>query len=130
MFSRWYSLFIGYLLIVFGVAGLIAASQVTTGRGGLVTASIIWLIIAIASLWVGYGMRSDRSVRRYAGILGGVLFLWGAIQLFSSPTADSASLLAATASIGGLLVLLGSLGLAAASVPVTTMEGTSMPRAT
>ena len=130
MFSRWYSLFIGYLLIVFGVAGLIAASQVTTGRGGLVTASIIWLIIAIASLWVGYGMRSDCSVRRYAGILGGVLFLWGAIQLFSSPTADSASLLAATASIGGLLVLLGSLGLAAASVPVTTMEGTSMPRAT
>ena len=130
MFSRWYSLFLGYLLIVFGVAGLIAASQVTVGRGGLITASIIWLIIAIASLWVGYGLRNDRTVRMYSGILGGILFLWGAIQLFSSPSAGSTSLLAATASIGGLLVLLGALGLAAASVPVTTVAGTSMPHAT
>lgn len=129
MFSRWYSLFLGYLLIVFGVAGLIAASQVNDGRGGLVTASIIWLIIAIAALWVGYGVRNDRSVRAFAGILGGILFLWGAIQLLSSPSADSTSLLAATASIGGLMVLLGSLGLAAASLPITTVEGTSKPSA-
>jgi len=122
MFSRWYSLFLGYLLIVFGIAGLVAASVLEGSNAGLVTSSIIWLIVAIVSLWIGYGVRNDVTVRWYAGIVGGLLFLWGAIQLFSAGTVEAASLMATTATLGGLLVLLGSLGLAAATVPLVYRE--------
>ena len=118
MFSRWYSLFLGYLLIVFGIAGLVAASVIAGSNAGLVTSSIIWLIVAVVALWIGYGVRNDVTVRWFAGIVGGLLFLWGAIQLFSAGTAESTGLMAATGTLGGLMVLLGSLGLAAATVPM------------
>ncbi len=45
MLSRWYSLFLGFLLIVLGIAGLIFAGHTLVGRGGLVATSIIWLIL-------------------------------------------------------------------------------------
>lgn len=122
MFARWYALFLGYLLIVSGIAGLIAASTLPGSNGGLVTISIIWLIIAVVSLWVGYGLRNDTTVRWYSGIIGGLLFLWGVIQLFSAPAANTTGALATTASIGGLLVMLGSIGLAAATVPLVYRE--------
>jgi purine-cytosine permease-like protein len=122
MFSRWYALFLGYLLIVSGIAGLIAAGSLPGSNSGLITASIIWLIIAVVSLWVGYGLRNDNTVRWYAGILGGLLFIWGVIQLFSAPAANTVSGIASTASVGGLLVLLGSLGLAAATLPAAYRE--------
>jgi len=122
MFARWYALFLGYLLIVSGIAGLIAVSALPGSNAGLITTSIIWLIIAVVSLWVGYGLRNDVTVRWYSGILGGLLFVWGVIQLFSAPAALTGGLLAMTASIAGLLVLLGSLGLAAATVPLVYRE--------
>ena len=116
MFSRWYSLFLGYLLLVFGIAGLVAAGTLPDTQGGLITSSIIWLLLAVVSLYVGYGVRNDTSVRWYAGIVGGLLFLWGAIQLFTAPAVGAANLAAMTATIAGVLVLLGSFGLAAATV--------------
>lgn len=122
MFSRWYSLFLGYLLLVFGIAGLIGASVLPGTNAGLITSSVIWLIVAVVSLWVGYGLRNDTTVRWYAGIVGGLLFVWGAIQLFSAGTIESADLMAATGTLGGLMVLLGSLGLAAATVPLAYRE--------
>jgi len=122
MFARWYAIFLGFLLIVSGIAGLIAARALPGSNGGLVTTSIIWLIIAVVSLWVGYGLRNDVSVRWYSGVLGGLLFIWGVIQLFAAPTAAATGVMATFASIGGLLVMLGSLGLAAASVPLAYRE--------
>lgn len=118
MFARWYALFLGYLLIVSGIAGLIAAGSLPGSHAGLITTSIIWLIIAVVSLWVGYGLRNDTTVRWYSGVLGGLLFIWGVIQLFSAPAMNTVSGIATTASVAGLLVLLGSLGLAAATVPL------------
>jgi len=122
MFARWYAIFLGYLLLVSGIAGLIAASALPGSNAGLVTTSIIWLIIAVVSLWVGYGLRNDATVRWYSGILGGLLFIWGVIQLFSAPGANTTGMLATTASIGGLLVMLGAFGLAAATVPLAYRE--------
>ena len=45
-------------------------------------------------------------------------FAGGVRGLFGAPAADSANLMAATGTLGGLLVLLGSLGLAAATMPM------------
>lgn len=122
MLSRWYALFMGFLLIVLGVAGLIIGSHVHTMRGGLVSTSIIWLIIALASLYVGFGVRNVMHVRWFAGILGAVLFVWGIIQMIASHAAAYMGVTAALASLGGFLVLLGAFGLAAALVPAIWMR--------
>ena len=122
MFSRWYSLFLGYLLIVLGIAGLIAAGSLPGARAGLVTTSIIWLVIALVSFWFGYGVRNMMSVRWYAGIIGGLLFLWGIIQMIAAPSTATMGVAAAMASVAGFLVFLGALGLAAATVPVWVTE--------
>jgi len=122
MLSRWYSLFLGYLLLVFGVAGLVAASVLPGANSGLITSSIVWLIVAIVAFWIGYGVRNDVTVRWFAGIVGGLLFLWGVIQLFSAGTANTTGLMAATGTLGGLMVLLGALGLAAATMPLGYQE--------
>ena len=123
MLSRWYSILLGFLLLVLGVAGLVAAGIIGGTQSGLIVTSIIWLVIALASLWVGYGVRNPVTVRWYAGILGGLLFLWGVIQLFSAPVATAdLGLVVMTASLAGFLVFLGAIGIAAASVPANWLE--------
>jgi|GEM_PF-2303425 len=123
MLSRWYSILLGFLLLVLGIAGLVGAGIIGGTQSGLIITSIIWLIIAVASLWVGYGVRNPVTVRWYSGVLGGLLFLWGVIQLFSAPVATAAAGFAVmTASIAGFLVFLGAIGLAAASVPAVWLE--------
>lgn len=114
MLSRWYSLFLGFLLIVTGIVGLVAASRLAGPHGGLVASSIIWLIIAIISLYVGFGVRSLPTVQWWSGIIGAILFIWGIIQLIAAPASVTIGLVAAVASLGGFMVLLGSLGLASA----------------
>ncbi len=127
MLSRWYSLFIGFLFIVLGIAGLVAGSQ---GYSGVVAASIFMLIIAVVALWVGFGVRNLTTVRWFAGIVGALLFLWGIIQMIAAPTANTMGVMTAVASVGGFLVLLGSLGLAAALVPATWTRDERVPMAT
>ncbi|MHB9133044.1 MAG: hypothetical protein ACYDBB_18405 [Armatimonadota bacterium] len=122
MLSRWYSLFIGFLLLVMGIAGLFAPRVLGFGTGALVTVSLVWLITAIVALWFGFGVRNTMSVRWFAGIVGGLYFLWGIVQLFSAPAADTVGLSSLLASMSGLLLLLGSLGLAAALVPATWLQ--------
>lgn len=122
MFARWYALFLGFLLIVLGIAGLVASRAVTVGRGGLITTSIVFLIIALAGLWMGFRVTDNLSLRWFSGIVGGVLFLWGIIQLAAAPGASMLSVATAVASVGGFLVLLGSLGLAAAVLPTVWLQ--------
>ncbi len=130
MLSRWYSLFLGFLLIVLGIAGLVVGSQMHVMRGGLVATSIIWLIIALASLYVGFGVRNLLTVRWFAGTVGAILFVWGIIQMIASPAAVYMGVAAALASVGGFLVLLGAFGLAAALVPAIWLrELTTVPTA-
>jgi len=118
MLSRWYSLFLGFLLLVVGIGGLVAARVFS----GLVAPSIIWLIIALISLYVGFAVRNLGTVRMWAGVIGAILFVWGIIQLIASPAATYASSVATVASVGGFMVLLGSLGLAAGLVPATWLH--------
>lgn len=125
MLARWYHIMLGFLFIVFGIAGLVAASALPGSQGGLVAISVIWLIIAAVALWVGYRVDNVRTQRWLAGIIGGALFIWGVVQLFASVSATTAGSLATIASIGGFLVFLGAIGLAAASVPAVWAERTT-----
>ena len=122
MLSRWYSLFLGFLLLVLGIAGLAAPSVVGMATGTLVSISVIWLIVAIVALWFGFGVRNVRGVRWFAGIIGGLFFLWGIIQMVSAPSAATPVTVGLLASVSGLLVFLGSLGLSAALVPATWLQ--------
>jgi uncharacterized membrane protein len=122
MFGRWYALFIGFLLLVLGLAGLVAASQLAGTQGGLLTISIVWLLTAVVALWVGFAAKSYSTTRWFAGIVGGLYFLWGIIQLFAAPAAAAVSVAATFASIAGFVLLLGALGLAAAFVPATWLH--------
>ena len=114
MLSRWYSLFLGFLLIVTGIGGLVAASRMHVSHSALTTGSIIWLLIAIISLYVGFGVRALPTVRWWAGMIGAILFVWGIITLIAAPALMATGVMAAVASFGGFMVLLGSLGLASA----------------
>ena len=122
MLARWYSLFLGFLFLVLGIVGLTLVGRLPTPYGGLIATLIIWLAVAVVSLWVGFRVRSSSSVRWYAGVLGGLFFVWGVIQLAASPTAVLVGVIATVASVGGFLVLLGSLGLAAALVPAGWLQ--------
>jgi hypothetical protein len=121
MFSRWYSLFLGFLLIVLGIAGFVTAGNLAGDQGGLVTISVIWLITGIVGLWVGFSVKSLGSLRGFAGMVGGLYFLWGIIMAFSAPTAEGLTM-TTLASAGGLNLLLGALGLSAALVPATWLH--------
>ena len=122
MFSRWYSLFLGYLLIVLGIAGLVASGSLPGARTGLVSTSIIWLLIALVSFWFGYRVPDNVSVRWYAGIIGAILFVWGIIQMIAAPATATMGIAAAMASVAGFLVFLGAIGLAAATVPAGMIQ--------
>ncbi len=127
MLSRWYAIFLGILLLVVGIAGLIAPRVFGFGTGALVTTSVIWLITAVVSLWYGFGVRNASSLRWFSIIVGGLYLLWGIIQLASSPSVGSVAGASLLASLSGLLVLLGAFGLAAGLVPMTVpMERTTM----
>jgi len=117
MLSRWWLLFFGFILVVFGIAGLIAASAIPGTQSGLIVTSIIWLVTAVIALWVGFGVRSANIVRGTAGIIGGLYFAWGIVLLFTGPGLATIAAAGMMASVGGLLVLLGALGLASALVP-------------
>ncbi|MHB9129528.1 MAG: hypothetical protein ACYDBB_00375 [Armatimonadota bacterium] len=122
MLSRWYALFLGLLLLVLGVAGLVAPRVLGFGTGTLVTTSLIWLVTAIVALWFGFGVRNAMNLRWFAGIVGGLYFLWGIIQLISSGAAMGVASATLLASLSGLMILLGAIGLAAALTPATWME--------
>ncbi len=121
MLARWYSLFLGFLFIVLGIAGLIVSSRITVGRGGLVATSIIWLIIALVSLGVGFGVSNPLTVRWYSLIVGAILFVWGIIQMIASHAATF-GMMASLASVGLFMVLLGAIGLAAGLVPAVWLR--------
>ena len=122
MFARWYSLFLGFLLVVLGIAGLVAAGSLPGSQGGLVTISIVWLITAVVSLWYGFGVRDMVNLQWFSGIVGGLYFLWGIVQLFAAPAATTAGVMATVASIAGFNLLIGAIGLAAALVPATWLQ--------
>lgn len=122
MFSRWYSLFQGFLLIVLGIAGFVAAGRLVGGQGGLVTISVVWLITGVVSLWTGFAVRNLGSLRWFAGIVGGLYFLWGIVMLFAAPAMYGMVTMSTLISAGGLNLLLGALGLAAALVPATWLH--------
>lgn len=119
MFARWYTLMLGFLLIVLGIAGLVAAARIPGGSRGLVAISVIWLITALLSLGVGFFVRNISTVRWFAGIVGGLYFLWGIVQLFAAPAAIAS---VAIASVAGFILLLGSIGLGAALVPANWLH--------
>jgi hypothetical protein len=129
MLSRWYAIFLGILLLVLGVAGLIAPRVLGFGTGALVTTSVIWLITAVVALWYGFGVRNLYSLRWFAIVVGGLYLLWGIVQMAGAPQADTAMTSNLLASLSGLMVLLGSIGLAAGLVPMTvsTERETMMP---
>ena len=117
MLARWYSLFLGFLLVVMGIAALVAPRVVGFGTAPLVTVGVIWLITGIVALWYGFRVRNIANVRSFAGIIGGLYFLWGIIQLFSAPAAAGPASGGLLASLAGLILLLGALGLSAGLVP-------------
>ncbi|MHB9022554.1 MAG: hypothetical protein ACYC7E_00020 [Armatimonadota bacterium] len=117
MVSRWYLFFIGFVLVLFGIAGFVAAGRIDTGSAALVTTSVVWLITAVIALLVAFFVRGTSTVRWTAGIIGALYLLWGAVMLFSAPGLDTVSSAAALAGASGLLILLGALGLAASLVP-------------
>jgi uncharacterized membrane protein len=130
MFARWYALFVGFLLLVLGVAGLIAAGALTGTQTGLIAISLVWLVTAIVGLWMGFGVRNNDTLRWFAGIVGGLYFLWGIIQLFGATAAQTAGTLAVTASTAGLTLLLGAFGLGAAFMPTVYGYERTEPKAT
>ena len=117
MLARWYSLFLGFLLIVMGIAALVAPRVLGFGSAPLVTIGIIWLVTALVALWYGFRVTNIANVRSFADTVGVLYFLWGIVQLFSA----SAAILPATgsllASLAILVLLLGALGLSAGLVP-------------
>ncbi len=117
MLSRWYSIFLGILLLILGIAGLAAPNVLGFGTGTLVTTSFVWLITAIVALWYGFRVRDINSVRRFAGVVGAIYLLWGIVQMMGAPTAETAVNERLLASLSGVMVLLGALGLSAALVP-------------
>lgn len=128
MLSRWYSLFIRFLFVVLGIAGRVAGSRLHAS--GIITASIILLIIVIVALWIGFGVQSLNTVRWFAGVIGALFFIWGIIQMMAAPSANTMGVMTAVATGEGFLVLLGSLGLAAALVPATWLRDQMVPLAT
>jgi purine-cytosine permease-like protein len=119
MFSRWYNLFIGFLLVILGIAGFIAAGNIPGSNPGIVTISVIWFVTGLVGLWAGFSLRDLNAVRRVAMTIGVLYFLWGAIMMFSTPAASSV-VTGTTLSVTGLLtLLLGSIGLAAGLLPAT-----------
>ena len=122
MFSRWYALFLGFLLVVLGIAGFVTAGNIPGDQGGLVTISVVWLITGIIGLWVGFAVRNLTTLRWFAGIVGALYFLWGIVMAFSAPTADVTTTMSTLATAGGLNLLLGALGLSAALVPATWLQ--------
>ncbi|HEY3418156.1 MAG TPA: hypothetical protein VGM23_14865 [Armatimonadota bacterium] len=117
LLSRWYLMFLGFILVIFGIAGLVAARGVPTGATTLVTVSIIWLVTAIVSLSVAFAVTSTRTVRDTAGVIGALYLAWGIVALFSSSALATVSAAATVAGASGLLILLGAIGLAASLVP-------------
>jgi len=131
MLSRWYSIFLGIILIIMGIAGLVAPRFVsgpgTTGT--LVGTSIVWLITAVLALWFGFGVRNVRNVRWFAGIVGVIYLLWGIISMISAGRYAGLNAGGVLATTSGLEVLFGALGLAASLVPAYWLheEGMFMP---
>lgn len=122
MLSRWYSIFIGIMLLILGIAGLMAPRLITgvTGAGPtLVTTSVIWLITAVLGLYFGFFARSVTGLRWFAGIVGAFYVVWGIVAMASAGrTAVSGfNISGILAGIGGFTLLLGALGLAAALAP-------------
>ena len=72
MLARWYTLFLGFLLIVMGIASLIAPRVLGVAPGGLVTVGIVWLVTGLLSLWYGFRVTNIANVRYFAGIVGGL----------------------------------------------------------
>jgi hypothetical protein len=122
MFSRWYALFVGFLLIALGIAGFVAAGSLGGTQGGLVTISVLWLITGIIGLWVGFAVRNLGTLRWFAGLIGAIYFLWGIVMAFSVPSAPGMTTGGTLATAGGLNLLLGALGLSAALVPATWLH--------
>lgn len=122
MFSRWFALFVGFLLIALGIAGFVAAGSLAGSQGGLVTISVLWLVTGIIGLWVGFAVRNLGSLRWFAGVVGAVYFLWGIIMAFSVPSAAGLTTGSTLAMTGLMNVLLGALGLSAALVPATWLH--------
>ncbi|HEY3378193.1 MAG TPA: hypothetical protein VGL77_11935 [Armatimonadota bacterium] len=121
MLSRWYSIFLGIMLLILGIAGLVAP-RLVTGAGTtatLVTTSVFWLITAVIALWFGFAVRSVNSLRWFAGVVGAIYLLWGIAALVATGRTAAASLNVAgvLATMSGFMVLLGALGLAAALAP-------------
>ena len=117
MFSRWWLLFFGFILVPFGIAYLAAANRVEFAQGGLVATGIIWLLVAVIALYIGFAVRDAKVVRWSAGIIGGLFFAWGIIYLYTGPSLATIAAATVMSTVGGLLILMGALGLAAAIVP-------------
>lgn len=121
MLSRWYSIFLGIILLIMGIAGLIAPRLVTGvgTTGTLVGTSIVWLITAILALYFGFGVRSVNALRWFAGIVGVVYLVWGIVAMIAAgrTALGGMNVSGILATMSGLMVLLGSLGLAASLAP-------------
>lgn len=118
MLSREYALFIGFLLLVMGIAGYMAP-QFLGATNMTAWTPTIWVITALVALAVGFGVRSVSSLRWFAGIAGIVYMLWGVVALFSAPVAPTINL---RDLLSVIMVGVGSLGLAAALAPAYWMR--------
>lgn len=113
MLSRWYALFIGFLLLILGIAGLVAPRVLGGSAGSLGTYSVIWLLTAIVALYYGFGVRNLVSLRRFAGVVGGLYVLWAIASMITAGTLVSPIFVV----LSMVTLLVGTLGLAAALTP-------------
>jgi hypothetical protein len=117
LMSRWYLFFVGFMLAVMGITGLTVAVQVgAIAVGAVTTSAVIWLLTATVALLVAFMVRSARTVRWTAGVIGGVYLIWGLFYAGAAPQLGGGAA-AVVAGTGGLQVLLGAIGLASALVP-------------
>lgn len=124
MLSRWYAIFLGIILLVMGIAGL-AAPRLITGLSStspLTGTAIVWIITSLVALYFGFGVRNVTNVRWFAGIVGALYLIWGIISMISMQRTVIVQVTGVLATVSGLLVLLGALGLAAALAPAYWMR--------
>ena len=117
IFSRWYLLFMGFALTVFGIALLVAALELPGVQGYLSGPGILFLYTAAIVLAIGFFIRREAVVRTTAGTIGILYFAWGVVFLFIGPNYRDGTMAVLVTVMGIFLIVAGALGMASAFIP-------------
>lgn len=127
LLSRWYLLYLGIILIVFGIAGLVAAGEIRGPKGGLIATAIVWLLTAAIALTVAIMIREPSWVRLASSFIGTVYLAWGIVYLYLAPSLTNFVIAIALAMFSIILIVSGAIGIAAGVVPANWLR--EAPRA-